>query len=106
MITQKINFIRDKFDPMIAAGLFVFVFLVWIYGPVPESLSDKVFNLAQGLLYAFLALLGVRPRTGPAIQADNIEKASTDSGDILQTGAADPPKGQKYNDEQNKIPSD
>lgn len=78
-----ITYLREKFDPVVVGLLFLICFLVWIFGPIPPERSDNVFNIVQGLLYGFLAMLGVRPRAqGPAIQATNIETASTETGDI------------------------
>lgn len=77
MKAKLLQFLRDKFDILLIAALFVFVFLTWIGGP-PDRAGD-VKELAQGLLYALLALLGIRPRSGPPA----IDTATTESGDII-----------------------
>ena len=86
-------FIRDKFEILLVAGLFTLVFMFYVTNVVPER-SDALRELWQGLLYAFLALLGVRPRPQPAIGT-----ATTESGDIVQqTGAAEPSTGKTQNE--------
>jgi hypothetical protein len=81
-----VNFIREKFEILLVAGLFTLVFMFYVTNVVPER-SDALRELWQGLLYAFLALLGVRPR------ATAIGTASTESGDIItQPPPADPAK--------------
>lgn len=107
------QFFKQKFDLLLVAGLFTFVFCIYVWDANPDpARADKLYNLWNGLLYAFLALLGVRGATAAAnniradnVSADTIQTASTQSGDIVspkKTTPADPAKDEK----ENEIPTD
>lgn len=74
------QFIREKFDVILMTTVFVVMFSFWVYLGFPGEMRDFVVGVFSG----FLTALGLRPR--PATQnfnADTIERASTESGDIV-----------------------
>lgn len=90
------QFFRQKFDLLLVAGLFTFVFCIYVYDTNPDpSRAEKLYTLWNGLLYAFLALLGVRGATAAAniradnVSADTIQSATTQSGDIISPKKSD-----------------
>lgn len=95
-----LQFGREKFDVILVAALFIVVFLFYYYNAAPDRNGDLK-EFAQGLLFAMLALLGVRPRsTGPTtIQAETIETASTQTGDIVGSSNAPGETGRKKQNE-------
>lgn len=85
------GFFREKFDVLLIAFLFLVSFAMLKANAIPE-LQVTLKEITQAFMYALLALVGARIRTGnaPAIGA-----ATTESGDIIQTGPAEPGKDNK-----------
>ena len=93
---KKLDFaltlLKEKFDVLLVAGLFTTVFLFYVLNTFPDR-EAALHELWQGLLFALLALLGLRPRP-PAVGS-----ASTESGDVLiQPTPADPATKEKQNE--------
>ncbi len=86
---------RENFQVMLVAGLFTLVFLTYV-GTMDPDRAAAMRELWQGLLYAFLALLGLRPK-GTAVGS-----ASTTTGDVVvqqQPPPADPAKEKLRNED-------
>jgi hypothetical protein len=103
------TFLRDNFYVLLMSALFIFTFLFWYYNRNPD-LTVPLKEFCQGVFYGLLALIGVRPRATPTINADNIsadniETATTQTGDINtpKTTPADPAKDEI---KENEIPTD
>lgn len=83
-MNNPLPFIREKFDILLVAALFVFVFLFYVrYANTDAAAYLK--DASQGLLYALLALVGVRARAGSQINAD-IDTANIQTTDRPPAG--------------------
>lgn len=85
------TFFREQFQILLIAVLFVTAFLFYYFNQDPAKSADLK-DVTQGLLYALLAVFGLRPR--PGSPADRMPSASTETGDIsiTQPPPADPAK--------------
>lgn len=92
-----IAFAKEKFELLLVAAIFMFVFTAYI-GTVDPDRAVALKELWQGLLYAFLALLGVRPRPGSPADRAAVGSASTESGDIIVEPSKPDGKGKTQNE--------
>lgn len=78
------NLLREKFDVVIVAIMFVTFAGIWIGLGFPDQMREIV----GGLFVAFLTVIGLRPRLNQTtvqtehISADVVETAKTEHGDI------------------------
>lgn len=99
------QFLRDYFFVLLLTGLFVLTYLFWVFNTNPE-MAAGLKEINNGVFYALLALLGIRPLARPvvpAIHADNIESASTQSGDINLAPTNAPADAGKEKENENQI---
>ena len=77
------EFFKNKFDLLLVTLAFTIIFGIWIYLDFEVKLEPYVF----ALFGSWLTVLGLKPRPNQQtdIVAANIEKASTESGDVVLT---------------------
>lgn len=75
------EFLKSKFDLLLVTVALLIVGSVWIQFNFEVKLEPYVF----ALFGSWLTVLGLRPRPDQRtnIQAENIESASTESGDVV-----------------------
>lgn len=82
-----LQLLRDKFDLLLIATMFLIVFFAFKSGELDQTTQSTMRDILIALSGSFLTALGLRPRPNQNIQTDTVkaqtvETATTQSGDI------------------------